>query len=54
MREQWRIRIKGEQYKEVDIDLLLQAVLALGEQLAREQQAEEAEDTAGMEEPPRD
>jgi len=49
MQEQWRIRIKGEQRKEVDVDLLLQAVLALGEQLAREQNEAAADDAAETE-----
>ena len=33
----WRIRVTGTQRKEVDADLLMQAVLALAEQLREEE-----------------
>jgi hypothetical protein len=36
MTKQWRIRITGKPRKEPDIALLVQAVLALGEQMQRE------------------
>ena len=38
MTQAWRIRISGKQRKEPDITLLVQAVLALSEQLQREAQ----------------
>lgn len=38
MAQQWRIGIRGKQRKDVDIDLLIQAVIALGHQLRDEQQ----------------
>lgn len=38
MQEQWRIRIKGDKRKQVDVRLLVQAVIALGKQLADEEQ----------------
>jgi hypothetical protein len=34
----WLIRITGKQRREVDIDLIVQAVIALGHQLAEEEQ----------------
>lgn len=39
----WRIRIRGKQRQEIDLNLLVQAVIALGYQLAEEarQQAEQ-------------
>lgn len=37
MAGQWRVRISGTRRDSVDIDLLVQAVVALGRQLAREQ-----------------
>jgi hypothetical protein len=33
---EWLIRIVGKQRKEIDIDLVVQAVIALGHQLAEE------------------
>ena len=36
MAQQWRVGISGKQRKDVDLDLLIQAVIALGEQLRRE------------------
>lgn len=39
MAQQWRISIKGKQRQDVDLDLLIQAVIALGHQLRDEQQA---------------
>lgn len=38
MAQQWRIGIRGKQRKDVDIHLLMQAVIALGYQLREEQQ----------------
>jgi hypothetical protein len=35
----WLIRITGNQRREVDVDLVVQAVIALGHQLAQEAQA---------------
>lgn len=37
MGQQWRVRIIGEPRKAADIDLLVQAVVALARQMAREQ-----------------
>jgi hypothetical protein len=34
--QQWRVRIKGKHRQEVDIALLMQAVIALGKQLQTE------------------
>jgi hypothetical protein len=39
MGQQWRVRIIGEQRETADIDLLVQAVVALARQLARDQAA---------------
>lgn len=36
MRQEWQIRITGKQRKELDKDLLIQALIALGRQLQRE------------------
>jgi hypothetical protein len=38
MAQQWRISVKGKQRQDVDIGLLIQAVIALGHQLRAEQQ----------------
>jgi hypothetical protein len=38
MAQQWRISVTGKQRQDVDIDLLIQAVIALGHQLREEQQ----------------
>jgi hypothetical protein len=38
MAQQWRIGISGKQRKDVNINLLIQAVIALGEQLRDETQ----------------
>lgn len=35
----WLIRVTGKQRREVDVDLIVQAVIALGHQLAEEEQA---------------
>jgi len=54
MAQQWRISIKGKQRHDVDIDLLIQAVIALGHQLRDEQQRQPASnDTAaeGIDQP---
>jgi hypothetical protein len=37
MEQQWRIRVRGTMRTEVDVNLLVQAVIALGEQLHAEQ-----------------
>lgn len=42
MTPQWRISVKGKQRQDVDIDLLIQAVIALGHQLCEEQQGKPA------------
>ena len=47
MRQHWRIRIRGKQRKTVDIGLLVQAIVALGRQLAREQTAAKQTTAAG-------
>ena len=36
MAGQWRVRVSGTRRETVDIELLVQAVVALGRQLARE------------------
>ena len=36
MTKQWRVRVHGKPRKQPDIQLLVQAVLALGQQLAQE------------------
>ena len=43
MAQQWRIGIRGKQRKDVDIDLLIQTVIALGHQLRDEQQKQGAD-----------
>jgi hypothetical protein len=43
----WYIRITGKRRKDVDLDLIVQAVIALGEQLR-----EEERQAAGAERPP--
>lgn len=40
-RQQWRIRVKGKQRKQVNVELLVAAVMALGEQLAAEERERE-------------
>lgn len=42
----WYIRITGKHRKEVDLDLLIQAVLVLGEQLREEERQAAAEQAA--------
>ena len=42
MAQQWRINVKGKQRQDVDIDLLIQAVIALGHQLREEQRNQPA------------
>jgi len=37
--QQWRLRVRGKQRKEVKIELLVAAVMALGEQMLAEQRA---------------
>jgi hypothetical protein len=36
MAQQWKVRVRGKQSAQADIALLIQAVLALGEQLQAE------------------
>lgn len=43
MQQQWRLRVKGTMRTEVDVNLLVQAVIALGEQLHAEAQQQERE-----------
>ena len=43
MAQQWRISVKGKQRQDVDINLLIQAVIALGHQLRDEQQKQGAD-----------
>jgi hypothetical protein len=43
MAQQWRIGISGKQRKDVDVQLLVQAVIALGEQL-RDEAAKQHQD----------
>lgn len=40
---QWRIRIQGKRREQANIELLIQAVLILGRQLAEEQRQAEAQ-----------
>lgn len=48
MPERW-IRVRGAQRKEIDLDLLVQALLLVGEQRWREQRGEAAdEDDDGL------
>jgi hypothetical protein len=41
MQQQWRIRVRGKQRKQVSIELLIAAVMALGEELAKQQRQAE-------------
>ena len=43
MAQQWRIGIRGQQRKDVDINLLIQAVIALAHQLCDDQQKQGAD-----------
>lgn len=43
MQQQWRIRVRGKQREQVNADLLVQAVIALGRQLAEEARQEATE-----------
>lgn len=43
----WLIRITGNQRREVDVDLVVQAVIALGHQLTQEAQAATASAKTG-------
>ena len=52
MQEQWHIRVRGKQREEINIDLVVAAVIALGKQLAAEAKAEEEKDKAVL--PPED
>lgn len=49
MAQQWRISVKGKQRQDMDIDLLIQAVIALGHQLRAEQQGPAASSDASTE-----
>lgn len=46
MAQQWRIGIRGKQRKDVDSNLLIQAVIALGHQLREEQQKQDSKKKA--------
>lgn len=37
MQQQWRMHIRGKQREPVNIDLVIQAIIALGEQFAAEE-----------------
>lgn len=43
MTKQWRVRVSGKPRKQPDVALLVQAVLALSEQLAQERVEHEAQ-----------
>lgn len=43
MTKQWKVRVSGKPRKQPDIALLVQAVLALSEQLAQERAEREAQ-----------
>jgi hypothetical protein len=49
MAQQWRISVTGKQRQDVDIDLLIQAVIALGYQLRAEQQGPAVSSDASIE-----
>jgi hypothetical protein len=51
-RQQWRIRVQGKQRKQVNVDLLVAAVIALGEQLAAEEREREESAAEGRTTPP--
>jgi hypothetical protein len=40
-RQQWRLRVTGKQRQEVDVNLLVAAVIAFGEQLHAEERERE-------------
>lgn len=52
MQEQWRLRVRGKQRKQLDVNLLIQAVIALGEQLAAEEHEREQAAAEGRSTPP--
>jgi hypothetical protein len=52
MQEQWRLRVRGKQRKQLDVNLLIQAVIALGEQLAAEEHDPEQAAPKGRSTPP--
>lgn len=41
MREQWRLRIRAQRRKQIDVNLLIQAAIALAEQLASKERERE-------------
>lgn len=43
MSSQWRIRVRGKQREPINIDLVVQAIIALGRQLWGEQQPVDAD-----------
>ena len=45
-RQQWRLRVKGNQRQEVDVNLLVAAVIAFGEQLQAEERERETQSAA--------
>jgi hypothetical protein len=52
--QQWRIRVSGRPKKRPDIDLLVQAVLALAGQLQQEREEHRADPTESPSEPPQE
>lgn len=47
-RQQWRLRVKGKQRKQINVDLLAAAVIALGEQLTAEKREGESATIEGF------
>jgi hypothetical protein len=52
MAKQYRIRIRGEQREAIDEDLMVQLVVMLGRQLAREAEEEAAREQEAGDAPP--
>ena len=44
MAQQWRVGVRGKQRSDIDVSLLIEAVIALERQLRREQQLAQAAD----------
>ena len=44
MQQQWRIRIRGKQRKVLDVGLVVQAVIALGQQFGAEARSRASDD----------
>ena len=51
-KQQWRIRVRGRQREQINVDLLVAAVIALGEQLAAEEREREESPAEGRATPP--